>query len=214
MEVPLRAAADWPAPVERASAPEERIVPEVGTKEVISGRNPVREVLRAGRRKGHILPGTLLLVGVMVNAVCGAAVPVHGPGATIISFSGPRGSIALGKSFQRILVINPSPPSQSLGSISYSFQNLSMGTTWAFCCVRSIMAAFPAYPLGTAMIPSYQRDFYRGCWPKLYYFSGQAVYLGYVSLSLGQKLQRFGRTELDTLRVSVAELTLENLLFL
>ena len=31
-------------------------------------------VLWAGRRKGHILPGTLLLVGVMVNAVCGAAV--------------------------------------------------------------------------------------------------------------------------------------------
>lgn len=53
MEVSLRPAADWPAPVERASAPEERIVPEVGTKEVISGRNPVREVLRAGRRKVH-----------------------------------------------------------------------------------------------------------------------------------------------------------------
>ena len=53
MEVPLRAAADWPAPVERASAPEERIVPEVGTKEVISGRNPVHEVLRAGRRTVH-----------------------------------------------------------------------------------------------------------------------------------------------------------------
>ena len=31
-------------------------------------------VLWAGRKSGHILPGTLLLVGVMVNAVCGAAI--------------------------------------------------------------------------------------------------------------------------------------------
>ncbi len=31
-------------------------------------------VLWAGRQRGHILPGTLLLVGVMVNAVCGAAI--------------------------------------------------------------------------------------------------------------------------------------------
>jgi iron complex transport system permease protein len=31
-------------------------------------------VLFAGRKKGHILPGTLLLVGVMVNALSGAAV--------------------------------------------------------------------------------------------------------------------------------------------
>ncbi len=31
-------------------------------------------VLVAGRRRGHILPTTLLLVGVMVNAVCGAGV--------------------------------------------------------------------------------------------------------------------------------------------
>jgi len=31
-------------------------------------------VLLAGRKKGHILPGTLLLVGVMVNALSGAAV--------------------------------------------------------------------------------------------------------------------------------------------
>lgn len=31
-------------------------------------------VLLGGRRRGHIMPTTLLLVGVMVNAVCGAAV--------------------------------------------------------------------------------------------------------------------------------------------
>jgi len=31
-------------------------------------------VLGAGRRRGHIMPTTLLLVGVMVNAICGAAV--------------------------------------------------------------------------------------------------------------------------------------------
>lgn len=31
-------------------------------------------VLTAGRQRGHIMPTTLLLVGVMVNAICGAAV--------------------------------------------------------------------------------------------------------------------------------------------
>jgi len=31
-------------------------------------------VLWAGRQRGHILPGTLLLVGVMINAICGAGV--------------------------------------------------------------------------------------------------------------------------------------------
>lgn len=31
-------------------------------------------VMTAGRRRGHIMPTTLLLVGVMVNAICGAAV--------------------------------------------------------------------------------------------------------------------------------------------
>ena len=48
----------------------------------------------------------------------GAAVAVQGPVVIITSFSGLRGSIAVGKSFQNILVITPSPPSHSLGSMS------------------------------------------------------------------------------------------------
>ena len=59
-------------------------------------------VLLAGRRKGHILPGTLLLVGVMVNALAGAAVlaltflssPANGR-STIVWLMGNLGGVGL-----------------------------------------------------------------------------------------------------------------------